>query len=169
MPPAVKLRTDFTPAALRRFAASSAHANQSRRLLSLAAVLEGESRDEAARIGGMDRQTLRYWIHRFNEHGPAGLKDDWYKGPPTWLTAEQLSALAEIVKAGPDLAKDGVARWRRSDLKRVIEEQFGVVYQERSVGDLLHRLGFSLIRVRRRHPDQKAEAIVASGKTSNSR
>ena len=73
MPSAVKLRSDFTPAELRRLAASCKHANQSRRLLSLAAVLEGRSREEAARIGGMDRQTLRDWVHHFNEHGPDGL------------------------------------------------------------------------------------------------
>lgn len=72
MPSAVKIRTGFTPAELRKLAAGSKHANQSRRLLSLAAVLEGRSREEAARIGGMDRQTLRDWVHRFNEHGPDG-------------------------------------------------------------------------------------------------
>lgn len=77
MPSAVKMRTDLTPAELRRLAASSKHANQSRRLLSLAAVVEGRGREEAARIGGMDRQTLRDWVHRFNELGPDGLKDNW--------------------------------------------------------------------------------------------
>ena len=68
-----------------------------------------------------------------------------------------MSALAEIVETGPDPAKDVAVRWRRIDLKRVIEERFGVVYQERSVGDLLHRLGFSHISARPRHPGQKAE------------
>src|ERR1700739_4532160 len=80
MSSAVKIRTDFTPSELRKLAAGSKHANQSRRLLSLAAVLEGRSREEAARIGGMDRQTLRDWVHRFNEHGPDGLRGNWYKG-----------------------------------------------------------------------------------------
>jgi transposase len=169
MPSAVKIRSDFTPSELRKLASGSKHANQSRRLLSLAAVLEGRSREEAARIGGMDRQTLRDWVHRFNEHGPDGLKDDWYKGPSAWLTAEQLSALAQIVETGPDRARDGVVRWRRSDLKRVIEERFGIVYQERSVGDILHRLGFSHISARPRHPEQKAETIAAFKKTSKPR
>ena len=66
----------WTASELRRLAAASRHANQSRRLLSLAAVLDGMNRTEAARIGGMDRQTLRDWVHRFNERGPDGLKDD---------------------------------------------------------------------------------------------
>ena len=77
---AVKLRTDYSATELRRLASSSRHANQSRRLLSLAAVVDGMSRADAARIGGMDRQTLRDWVHRFNEHGPDGLKDNWANG-----------------------------------------------------------------------------------------
>ena len=102
MPSAVKMKTDLTPAELRRLAASSKHANQSRRLLSLAAVLEGRSREEAARIGGMDRQTLRDWVHRFNELGPDGLKDNWWKGRAPLLTSDQLTALSQIVETGPD-------------------------------------------------------------------
>src|SRR5215211_8360083 len=77
MTAAVSLRTDFSADELRRLAAASKHANQSRRLLSLGAVLDGMSRAEAARIGGMDRQTLRDWVHRFNEGGPEGLKESW--------------------------------------------------------------------------------------------
>jgi transposase len=169
MPAAVKLRTDYTPAELRRLAASGKHANQSRRLLSLAAVLEGRSREESARIGGMDRQTLRDWVHQFNEHGPDGLQDHWYKGPPSRLSAEQLSELADIVETGPDRAKDGVVRWRRVDLKRIIEERFGVSYHQRTIGKILGQLGFSHISARPRHPGQKAETIAAFKKTSKPR
>lgn len=75
MAAAVKLRTDYSASDLRRLAAASKHANQSQRLLSLAAVLDGMDREQAARIGGMDRQTLRDWVHRFNALGPDGLRD----------------------------------------------------------------------------------------------
>ena len=56
MPAAVKLRTDYSVDELRRLAKGSKDANQSRRLLSLAAVLDGMNRADAARIGGMDRR-----------------------------------------------------------------------------------------------------------------
>ncbi|RWP54347.1 MAG: helix-turn-helix domain-containing protein [Mesorhizobium sp.] len=69
---AVSLRGDYTSSELRGLAAATKIANQSRRLLSLAAVLDGMNRTAAARIGGMDRQTLRDWVHRFNAHGPEG-------------------------------------------------------------------------------------------------
>ena len=166
MPAAVKMRSDYSAEQLRQLAARSKHANQSRRLLSLAAVADGMSREEAARIGGMDRQTLRDWVHRFNADGPAGLKDIRTKGKPCRLSPGQLAAFAEIVETGPDRAKDGVVRWRRIDLQRVIEQRFGVAYHPRTIGKLLHALDFSHISARPRAPGQKAETIAAFKKTS---
>ena len=126
MPAAVSLRKDFSAGDLRRLAKRTKDNNQGRRLLSLAAVLEGMSRADAARIGGMDRQTLRDWVHRFNKSGPEGLLDSWWSGPAPRLSPDQKAALVSIVEAGPDPAGDGVVRWRRADLKRVIQERFGV-------------------------------------------
>ena len=113
MPAAVRMRSDFSAGELRRLAATTKNSNQSRRLLSLAAILDGMSRTEAARIGGMDRQTLRDWVHRFNERGPDGLKDTWSKGRPSRLSASQRAELAQVVETGPDRAVHGVVRWRR--------------------------------------------------------
>jgi transposase len=169
MPSAVEIRKDFSAMELRRLAAGSKNANQSRRLLSLAAVLDGMNREGAARIGGMDRQTLRDWVHRYNAEGPDGLKDIRAKGHPSRLSPDQLAAFAEVVETGPDRATDGVVRWRRIDLKRVIEERFGVVYHERTIGKVLKQLGFSHISARPRHPGQKAETIAAFKKTSRRR
>src|SRR5215203_3551395 len=108
MPAPVSVRTDFSAAELRRFATRAKNASQSRRLLSLAAVLDGMSRTEAARIGGMDRQTLQDWVHRFNERGLDGLKDAWSKGNPSRLSPEQQGELARLVETGPDRAVHGV-------------------------------------------------------------
>ncbi len=109
MAKAIAITGEWTAFELRRLAAASNHANQSRRLLSLAAVLDGMNRTEAARIGGMDRQTLRDWVHRFNERGPDGLKDDLARDKPRRLTAAQQAELAAIVETGPDRG-----RWRRT-------------------------------------------------------
>ncbi len=98
MPAAVRLRTDVSASALRRRAATTKNANQSRRLLSIAAVLDGMSRTDAARIGGMDRQTLRDWVHRFNERGPDGLKDVW-----SHLVVPQNLTLVLLPSRAPEL------------------------------------------------------------------
>jgi transposase len=161
MATAIELREDYGAGELRRLAAASKDANQSRRLLSLAAVRDGMNRTEAARIGGMDRQTLRDWVHRFNERGPEGLKDNWRRDVPSRLSAAQRERLCALVETGPDRAVHGVVRWRRVDLQRVIAEEFGIRYHERSVGRLLKQLGFSHISARPRHPMQDGRTIEA--------
>jgi len=165
----VKLRTDCSSARLRQLAKHSKDSKQSRRLLSLAAVVAGMSRADAARIGGMDRQTLRDWVHRFNAHGPDGLKDTHGGGRAPRLSADQKAQLAQIVETGPDPLTDGVVRWRRVDIQRVIRERFGVDYHERYVGTLLKALGFSRLSGRPRHPKQDARVIEMFKKTSPTR
>ena len=169
MASAVSLREDYSAAELRRLAALSKNANQSRRLLSLAAVLDGMNRADAARIGGMDRQSLRDWVHRFNEHGPEGLLDGWSKGPEPRLSQAQRAELAHLVETGPDRAVHGVVRWRRIDLRQVILDRFGIAYHERTVGKLLHQLGFSHISARPRHPAQDEQTVAGFKKTSRPR
>jgi transposase len=161
MPSAVRLREDYSAEELRALARRSRDVNQSRRLLSLAAVRDGMDRGAAAKIGGMDRQTLRDWVHRFNASGPDGLIDKWTDGPKPRLSEAQLAQLAQVVEAGPDCEKDGIVRWRRVDLKRVIAERFGVDFHPRYVGKLLQKLGFSHISARPRHPAQDERIIEA--------
>ena len=169
MPAAVRMREDYSAEALRSLAKGSKYANQSRRLLSLAAVRDGMDRGEAAKIGGMDRQTLRDSVHRFNAAGPDGLFDNWTDGPTPRLSPDQLAELAMIVETGPDRKVHGVVRWRRIDLKRVIVERFGVDYHQRYVGKLLKKLGFSHMSARPRHPAQDEQIVEAFKKTSRAR
>lgn len=169
MPKVIAINPSHTPSALRRLAASTKDSNQSRRLLSIAAVLDGMSRSDAAKIGGMDRQTLRDWAHRFNALGPDGLKDNWRRGNPRRLSSDQQRELVRIVETGPDRAVHGVVRWRRVDLQKLIEERFGVDYHERTVGKLLKHLGFSHISARPRHPKQDAGVMEAFKKISRQR
>ena len=169
MPSAVRLREDYSAEELRTHAQRSKDVSQSRRLLSLAAVRDGMDRGGAAKIGGMDRQTLRDWVHRFNASGPEGLIDNRTEGPKPRLSTEQLAQFTKIVEAGPDRKKDGIVRWRRVDLKRVIAERFGVDFHPRYVGKLLKKLGFSHISARPRHPAQDERIVEGFKKTSRAR
>ena len=134
-------------------------------MLALALVLEGASREEAARAAGMDRQTLRDWVHRYNEEG---LHDRRRPGPRPRLTPGQEAELEAVVERGPDPDRDGVVRWRRVDLKALIEARFAVRLHERSVGEVLRRLGFSRVSVRPRHPKADEAAQEAFKKASPS-
>jgi len=157
-------RTGLSAADLRRASARSRDADAARRMLAIALVIEGRSRREAAECCGMDRQTLRDWVIRYNEGGLTGLSDRVPPGPPCRLAPEQMAELAALVEAGPDPAVDHVVRWRRMDLRRVIAERWGVEFHERSVGKLLHRLGFARLSVRPKHPKSDPAAQAEWGK-----
>jgi transposase len=167
--PGIPLRDDFDAGQVRKAAKAASDATQARRLLAIAAVYDGLNRSHAARVGGMDRQTLRDWVHRFNEAGPDGLVNRTAPGAAPKLSRTQLADLAEIVETGPDPVTDGVVRWRRVDLKDVIEKRFGVAYHERSVSRLLNDLGFAHLSARPKHPEQDPAMLETFKKTSRAR
>ncbi len=108
----------------------SKDANHSRKLLTLAVVLDGHSRAEAAKSGGMDRQTLRDWVHRFNGMGPKGLIDHKAPGQALKLIRDQKARLAELVDQDPIPSVHGVVRWRLKDLVGWVWEEFRVTLSE---------------------------------------
>ena len=166
MPAAVSItRKGHMAAELRGEAKRTDDADAARRMLALALVLEGKPRGEAAISCGMDRQILCDWVHRYNAEGLQGLYNRTAPGAKPRLSPEQERAVAELVRNGPNLAEHGVVRWRRVDLAHVIEHRYGVKLAERSVGDLLRRLGFRRISVRPRCPEQDAVAQEAHKKT----
>lgn len=159
-------RSDLDVAQLRAEAGRTANAKQARRILAIAMVLDGHSRLLAAQAGGMDRQTLRDWVHRYNAGGLSGLVDRPRPGPTPRLSDAQMAEVAKWVEAGPDLAQDGVVRWRCADLRDRIATKFEVTLHERSIGKLLKKLNFSSISVRPLHPQSDLEAQETFKKTS---
>ena len=162
-------RLDLSARDLRASAARSTDAKAARRMLAIALVMEGSDRAAAARSCGMDRQTLRDWVYRYNAGGLSGLSNRTAPGRTPYLSAAQKAELSEIVRAGPDPEVDRVVRWRRIDLKHLIKERFGVVMHERTVGKQLAKLGFRRLSVRPAHPQSDPAAQAAfKKKTSRS-
>src|SRR4051794_11434363 len=159
-------RKELGAVELRREARRCRGTGASRRMLAL--VLEGASREEAARAAGMDRQTLRDWVHRYDAEGLAGLRDRPRSGRKPRLTPGQEAELAAAVERGPDPDRDGVVRWRRIDLKALIETRFAVRLHERTVGKVRRRPGFTRLSVRPRHPKADGAAQEAFKKASPS-
>jgi putative transposase len=142
------IRDDISPEQLRRRARQESDGRVAARLFAIANALEG-----------MDRQTLRDWVHRYNEEGIAGLSNRPAPGRSPKLTEGQMAALKAVVLAGPDPAVDGVVRWRIIDLCRWVEERWGVSYSEIGMLRLLWSLDLSHRETRPRHPqtDEKAQ------------
>ena len=150
-------RRDMTAMELGGVAARSRDAQASRRMLAVAMVLEGVDRKTAAETCGMDRQTLRDWVHRYNAEGLAGLANRRAAPRPRRLDALRRWPSSPWVEAGPDPAVDGVVRWRRKDLRARIADRFGVELHERTVGKYLAALGYRRLSVRPRHPKADPE------------
>jgi transposase len=158
-------RTDLSAGELRSLARLASDVAQACRLLAVASVLEGASRTQAAETAGMTRQTLRDWVHRYNEEGADGLLDRRRPGRPGRLSEAQLKELDVLVEKGPDIAEHGVVRWRCADLQSIITQQFAVTMSERHVGRMLKKRGFTRLSARPRHPKTDEAAQEAFKKT----
>ena len=163
---AVGLRGDYAAGQLRGLAKRSVDAAQTRRLLALAAIYEGGSRTEAAKIGGVGLQTVRDWVLAFNAEGPGGLINGKAPGNASLLDDEQRQALARIVESGPIAAAHGVVRWRLIDLAQWVFEAFAIAISKQTLSRELRALGFRKLSARPRHHAQDAEAMAAFKKTS---
>lgn len=159
-------RKEMTPAELRAAAVRETDSLVVRRILAIALVLEGASRTVAAQSCGMERQTLRDWVHRYNAQGLLGLTNRPGAGRKPRLSPKQKDKLAAWIEAGPDPEKDGVVRWRCADLKHRIAAEFGIELHERTVGKHLAALGFCCLSVRPQHPKSDPAAQETFKKTS---
>jgi transposase len=164
--PGLPIRRDLSPEELRRLARREDDGRVGRRLLAIANALDGMSRAMAARAAGMDRQTLRDWVIRYNRGGATALFDAWGDGRPCWLSEGQQAALRAIVLTGPDPAVDGVSTWRVIDLCGIVRERFGVGYSESGLAKLLHALDLSWQTPRPQHPESDPAAQAAFKKNS---
>jgi len=166
MSQAIVLRADYSASEARRLAKRAKDTGQARRLLAIAAVLDGASRTEAAKVGGMDRQTLRDWVIRFNEQGPNGLINIPSPGVPPKLNEEHRAFLARIVEEGPTPAIHGVVRWRACDLMMRLHEEFGISVSDDTIYRALKDLGYSHVSARPKAYKQDPDAVEAFKKTS---
>ena len=162
---ALDIRQDRTSVVLRKLAKAERDGRVSRRILAVANALDGMNRDEAAKSAGMDRQTLRDWVLRYNEHGVDGLFDRWNGGRPPTFTAEEQAQIVEIVLAGSDPDVSGRSAYTLEDLAGICEQRFSKRMHPWSLGRLLKRLGLSRQKTRPSHP-MKDEAAAAAFKKS---
>ena len=155
----IPLRGDFETVELRREARNSKDSGQARRLLALAAIYDGSTRTEAAKIGGVTLQIVRDWVMKFNTHGPSGLIAGKAPGQTPRLTSEHRAALARMVEDGPIPAVHGVVRWRLVDLCQQIFEAFHVVVSTQTMSRELRAMDYRKLSARSRHHAQATNAI----------
>jgi transposase len=166
MAAAVRVRRDYEAAQIRVLAKRSKDAAQTRRLLALAAIYDGGSRTEAARIGGVGLQTVRDWVLAFNAEGPPGLVNGKAPGNAPLLNDQQRQALHRIVESGPLPPVHGVVRWRLIDLAQWVFDEFRISISKQTLSRELRAVGFRKLSARPRHHAQDAATLAAFKKTS---
>jgi transposase len=162
----VSLRGDFKASQLRALARKTKDGPQARRLLALAAIYDGATRTEAARIGGVTLQIIRDWVMRFNARGAAGLLDGKSPGQPSRLNDVQRQAIVRMIESGPIPAMHGVVRWRLIDLSQWVYEEFRITVTKQTLSRELRAMGYRKLSARPRHHAQAEGAIEDFKKTS---
>ena len=147
----ISLREDFDASRLRGLAKKTKDGPQARRLLALAAIYDGATRTEAAKIGGVGLQIIRDWVLRFNARGPDGLLDGKSPGQPSKLNDAQREAVARMIESGPIPAVHGVVRWRLIDLAQWIFEEFRITIAKQTLSRELRAMGYRKLSARPRH------------------
>src|SRR3954470_3433178 len=166
MAAAVPLRPDFDAAALRTLAKQSRDPDQTRRLLALAPIYEGQPQSEAARVGCVTLQSVRDWVVRFTAQGPAGLINGKAPGRRAILNETQRAALRAIVEQGPIPAIHGVVRWRLVDLIAWLWEEFRLSISQQTLSRELRALNYRKLSARPRHYAQNEHAADVFNKRS---
>lgn len=161
----LNIRRDRTPTVLRKQAKGETDTRIARRMLAIANALDGMSRETAAKAAGMDRQTLRDWVIRYNEHGLDGLADQPREGRPPKLEPHEKAALLDIVLAGPDPETSGLSSFTRDDLVGICLARFGKRLAATTMGRVLRNLGLSRQKARPSHPQKDAAAQAAFKKS----
>jgi transposase len=155
----IPLRQDFNASQLRSLAKKSKEGPQARRLLALAAIYDGATRSEAAKIGGVGRQIIRDWVIWFNADGPDGLRNGKSPGQPSKLDDTQRKAIARMIESGPIPAVHSVVRWRLIDLAQWIFEEFRVTIAKQTLSRELRAMGYRKLSARPRHHAQ-VEGVI---------
>ena len=136
------------------------------RMLAIAAAIEGLPRPQAARCGDMTDQALRDAIRRYNSEGRDGLYDRERPGRPSKLDEAQCLELCEIVRAGPDVEKEGLSAYTREDAAKIAKTKWGVDIHANTIGRIFRDGGLSRQKARPSHPKKSAEAVEAFKKGS---
>ena len=159
----IPLRVDFDASRVRGLAKKAKDGPQARRLLAVAAIYDGATRSEAAKIGGVGLQIIRDWVMRFNARGPDGLLDGKSPGQPSKLNDVQRQAIARMIESGPIPAAHGVVRWRLIDLT-----QWSITIAKQTLSRELRTMGYRKLSARPRHHTQ-AEGVIEDFKKASPR
>ena len=159
-------RTDLSADELRSLARRARDVAQARRLLAVASVLEGASRTQAAEAAGMMRQTLRDWVHRYNEEGQTGSSTGGVRDVRAGSARHNSRNSMRLSKKAPTLPSTAWCAGAASTFRASSRRRSRGTMSERHVGRMLRKRGFTRLSARPHHPKTDEAAQEAFKKTS---
>jgi transposase len=147
----------LTPEHLRDLAKSYTHSRRIWvRFQAVVLAQAGRTAPDIAEALGASRRAVQQWVARYNDGGPDSLCERPHTGRPPRLPAEQVEHLKRRLNE-PPRPDDGVCVLRGADIRRVLENEFGVHLSLRGVYLLLDRIGYSSLMPRPQHKDSDDE------------
>ena len=143
-------------------------ARLARRIHGVYLAARGLSCTQIMTITGAARRTIQQWVRKYNKHRIEGLKDKPRPGQPTKLPRRQEPRFCKRIEAGPT-KRDGVSVLNGPAIRRILEREFGVLYSQQGLYDLLHRLGYSRLCPRPQHEKADPQLQQQFKKTSSKR
>lgn len=153
----LKITYQITPKELAGLIRTEKDGRVRQRLMAMKFILKGQTIPQTAKRMDISERPLRKWLHRFNKHGSKGLCDAPRPGQPTKLNPIQVEEFSCRVRLGVT-EQDNVCSLRGKDLQRILQKEFNARYSLGGTYLLLHRLGFSCLCPRPRHPQADIEA-----------
>ncbi len=127
------------------------------RLRTMKFISQGQTIPQVAKRMDISERPLRKWLHRFNKHGPSGLCDAPRSGQPPKINTKQIERFKQRIRQGVT-EQDNVCSLRAKDLQRILQKEFNAQYSLGGTYFLLHRLGFSCLCPRQKHPQADIHA-----------
>jgi transposase len=159
------VESHHTPEQLRRLARREAKGRVAVRMLAIASAMQNKTAPQVAGELGVARRTVQDWVRWYNLGGIDSLRDDGGRGRKPPLDAGERERLKARLDAGPTDADGGVCTLRGSDVRRILEDEFGKVRCLSSVYELLHAIGYNDLVPRPQHRDADPAAQDAFKKT----
>jgi transposase len=167
MAQALKITHPITADELAERARREPNARVRTRLLAMRLILLGHTASDAAQTLGLGLTRTCAWVKRFNASGPGGLREQTRRPKPSKLKPEFLAAFKARVRAGAT-ADDGVATLRGAQFQRILKDEFEAPLSLGGTYYLIHKLGFSNLVPRPKHPASDPVAQDAFKKTARS-
>ena len=162
----MNLKDHHTTQELQTLYRTEKNARLARRMHAIYLAAKGLSCTQIMTITGAARRTIQQWVRKYNKHRIDGLKDKPRPGQPTKLPRRDEPRFCKRIEAGPT-KKDGVSVLNGSAIRRILEREFGVLYSQQGLYDLLHRLGYSCLCPRPQHEKADAQLQQRFKKTSS--